>query len=68
MEKRTETFAIDGMTCGSCVRHVRSALAAIDGLELGEIVIGTAEVRYDPAILDRNTIVGVIREEGYGVR
>jgi copper chaperone CopZ len=67
MEKRTENLAIEGMTCGSCVRHVQQALVALDGVEISSIAIGSAEISYDPKRVDRNAIIETIRDQGYGV-
>ena len=68
MEKQKETLAIEGMTCGSCVRHVRTALEQIDGVEVASITIGSVEVDYDASVIGRDAIIEAIREEGYGVR
>ena len=53
----TETLHIDGMTCNHCVMAVRRQLAQVDGLEVEDVRIGSAIVRYeegqfDPALLD----------------
>lgn len=68
MEKQSERLLIEGMTCGSCVRHVRQAIGAIDGVDVAGIEIGSAEIVYDPAHVDRTAIIEAIRAEGYGVR
>jgi len=33
---------IEGMHCGSCVRRVNQALAALDGIEVSEVRVGAA--------------------------
>jgi copper chaperone len=33
---------IDGMHCGSCVRRVSQALAAVPGVKVGEVRVGAA--------------------------
>ena len=47
-QKQTETFsfAVEGMTCSSCVARVRSALAAVSGVEAADVALrpGTARV------------------------
>jgi len=68
MEWLTERIAIDGMTCGSCVKHVRNALMNIPDLEVCDVELGSAEVRYDPHNVQRTRIVDAIEEEGYTVR
>lgn len=67
METRTERIAIDGMTCGSCIRHVRAALQNISDLEVSDVDLRSAEVRYDPNKVERDRIIEAIEEEGYTV-
>ena len=38
------TLHIDGMHCGSCVRRVRQALAATEGLTVNEVKVGEARL------------------------
>ncbi len=40
---------IDGMSCGSCVAHVRSALARLPGVRVDDVQIGSAVVALAPA-------------------
>ena len=68
MEKVTERIVIGGMTCGGCVRHVEKALVEMEGVEVRNVTIGSAEIVYDPATTTRETIVETIREEGYDAR
>ena len=63
----TETLQIDGMSCGHCVKAVRQALDDLDGVEVRNVEIGTAEVRYDPAAVDPAQIDEAIDEAGYTV-
>jgi P-type Cu+ transporter len=46
--KQTETlsFAVEGMTCNSCVARVRSALEAVSGVQAADVELrpGTARV------------------------
>jgi Cu+-exporting ATPase len=41
----TLDLTIEGMTCGSCVSHVRKALAEVPGIEVTNVSIGSAQVR-----------------------
>jgi copper chaperone CopZ len=45
-EKRMAEFTlhIDGMHCGSCVKRVTQALAAIDGVAVNEVRVGAARL------------------------
>ncbi|MHB1311168.1 MAG: heavy-metal-associated domain-containing protein [Gemmatimonadaceae bacterium] len=56
---------IDGMTCGHCVMHVQKALRALDGVEVQQVQIGSAELQYDPTKRQLDDILGAIRDEGY---
>ncbi len=38
------TLHIDGMHCGSCVKRVTQALAAIDGVAVNEVRVGAARL------------------------
>ena len=55
---------IDGMSCGSCVSHVRSALASLPGVHVDDVRIGRALVT-GPSSLPEAQIRGVIAAAGY---
>jgi len=59
------TLKIDGMTCGHCVMHVQKALRALDGVDVEQVQIGSATLKYDPAKRQLDDILGAIRDEGY---
>jgi copper chaperone len=61
------TMKIDGMTCGNCVRHVASALAGVEGVEVEQVEIGSATVAFDPAAASEDRIAQAIEDEGYAV-
>jgi copper chaperone CopZ len=48
------TLHIDGMHCGSCVRRVTQALAAVEGVAVSEVRIGAARLTssQNPAPVD----------------
>ena len=48
------TLHIDGMHCGSCVRRVTQALAAVEGVAVNEVRIGAARLTssQNPAPVD----------------
>ena len=66
-DKKTETFEIQGMSCGHCVRAVREALDEVDGVTVEDVGIGSARVAYDPQQTDRARIVEAVEEAGYAV-
>ena len=41
------TVKIDGMSCHHCVRAVRTALTAVDGIEQAHVGIGGAVIEHD---------------------
>ena len=41
------TVKIDGMSCHHCVRAVRTALTAVDGIEQADVGIGGAVIEHD---------------------
>jgi copper chaperone CopZ len=48
------TLRIDGMHCGSCVKRVTQALAAVEGIVVNEVRVGAARLttNLDPAPVD----------------
>jgi copper chaperone CopZ len=48
------TLHIDGMHCGSCVKRVTQALAAVEGVVVNEVRVGAARLtaNLDPAPVD----------------
>lgn len=61
-------LAIDGMSCGNCVRHVRHALEGLDGVEVGAVEIGSAVLSYDPSVQTLAGIVAAVDDAGYTAR
>ena len=61
------TLQITGMSCGHCVGAVRGALAALKGVEVQDVTIGRAAVRFDPAVVTREQLVDAVEDQGYTV-
>lgn len=68
MSKLTDTLYIEGMSCGHCIKAVREALESVEGVEVDDVVLGTARVTYDTDKVDRSEIVEAVEEEGYHVQ
>ena len=68
MDPQALTLAIDGMTCGHCVRAVENALAALPGVTVDHVEIGRADVRVDPEQTTRAALAEAIEAEGYTAR
>lgn len=61
------TLAIDGMTCGNCVRRVENALNRLDGVwASAELSKGIARVRMKKEI-DEDILRQTVRSAGYSV-
>jgi len=67
MDTQRTSFSIDGMGCDHCVTAVRSALAAVDGVTVDSVDIGSAAVTYNPDAVSRATLINAIESAGYSV-
>ena len=60
----TLTLSIGGMTCGHCVKSVRSALEAVPGADVRSVSIGSAEVVLD-ASTSTEAVLAAVQDAGY---
>ena len=60
-------ISIDGMSCENCVRHVREALSALDGVTGVEVSLEKGEAEVQAADLSDALIKETLDEEGYDV-
>ncbi len=62
-----ETFAVEGMTCGSCAGTVQRALSAVDGVSTATVDVGSASatVAYDPAVVRPADLKEAVAKAGY---
>ncbi len=60
-------FAVDGMTCASCVRRVEQALAKVDGVHEVSVNLATerAHVAIDPNLVDAGRLATTVANAGY---
>ena len=58
-------LTIEGMTCSHCVRAVEGRLNKTAGVEVENVQIGSADLRYDPARTNVDDIAEAIADEGY---
>jgi Cu+-exporting ATPase len=72
MESKTATFneitfPVQGMSCGSCVRHIKAALADNTGVKTVEVNLAAGEVTvsYNPQTTEPVAIAEAIRNSGY---
>lgn len=59
------TLSITGMSCGHCLNAVRQALEGTDGVKVHSVRIGRAEVGYDPARTNPDSIIAAVTDAGY---
>lgn len=61
-------LTVTGMTCGGCVASVQKVLAALPGVQTAEVTLtpGQARVVYDPARIDRETLIKAVTDAGFG--
>ncbi|MEO8945306.1 MAG: heavy-metal-associated domain-containing protein [Gemmatimonadaceae bacterium] len=56
---------IGGMSCGSCVGAVKTALSTLPGVSVDDVHIGSADVSYDPDKVSSERISEAVRDAGY---
>ena len=64
------TLNVEGMSCGSCVRHVEHALGKVPGVARVAVDHARGEVRvvHDPAAAPVALLVRAVEGAGYDVR
>lgn len=72
MESKTATFnevtfPVDGMSCGSCVRHIKAGLEGNPGIKAVEVDLAAGEVTvcYNPQTTEPVAIADTIRKIGF---
>ncbi len=66
-EEELGELAVEGMTCASCAARIERMLSRQDGVSEARVNFAThhATVRYDPNILDRDSLETVVESLGY---
>ena len=64
----TQSFAVTGMTCDNCARHVKEALLGLPSVRSVEVNLdaGKATIEADHTI-SREHIAAALDEAGYGI-
>lgn len=60
----TIDLQVQGMTCGSCVRHVNQALTAIAGVDRVEVDLNSGLVRVE-GNADGTALIAALDDAGY---
>jgi len=65
---QTATFAVDGMTCASCVRVVEKTVERLPGTAGPSVNLATERltVDFDPSVVSEDDIVAAVKAAGYG--
>ena len=59
------TLQIDGMSCGHCVSRVEKALAKLEGVDVRNVEVGSAEMSYDPSRVSPDRILEAVDGLGF---
>ena len=62
---KSQELRIEGMSCGHCVMSVKKELGKLQNVEIVDVQIGKARVRYDETKVDRQDLARAIEEAGY---
>ena len=66
-DQRSTIFEVQGMSCGSCVRHVTAALKELDGVSQVEVKLrqGRVVVWHDATRAEPKQLIRTLTEVGY---
>jgi Cu+-exporting ATPase len=62
------TLAINGMSCGHCLSRVKQTLAALPGVQVNDVTIGSASLAYDASVTTPEKIATAVSAAGYPAR
>ncbi|MBU3556270.1 heavy-metal-associated domain-containing protein [Polynucleobacter sp. Ross1-W9] len=58
-------LSVQGMTCGSCVKHVTKALEVLDGVESVHVDLQSGRVQVGRTTDQSGDLIHALDEEGY---
>jgi copper chaperone len=61
-------LSIEGMHCGGCVQRVTRALEGVEGVELGSVDLGSAEMTFRPDWTSADEIEAAVNRIGFSAR
>lgn len=63
------SYTIKGMSCNSCVAHVKGAVDKVDGITQCDVSLkeGISFIKYDPSKTDKKKIEEALKSTGYGI-
>ena len=56
---------IDGMHCAACVRRVTAALNEVGGVQVENVEVGSARIRYTPEAVSLEAILNAVNQIGF---
>jgi copper chaperone CopZ len=64
----TLMLSIEGMHCASCVRRVITMLQGINGVKLGPVEVGSAQMTFHPEQASAEEIAAAVNRIGFSAR
>lgn len=66
-EGKTQTFAIEGMTCASCAQTIEKAVGKLSGVDKASVNLATEkmQVSYNPSAISVYDVTGAVSNSGY---
>jgi copper chaperone len=61
-------LSIEGMHCGACVHRVTNALQGVDGVEVGSVAVGSAQMTFDPNQTSAEEIAAAVNRIGFSTQ
>jgi len=58
-------LSVQGMTCGSCVKHVTKAIESLSGIESVNVDLQSGRVQVSRATNQSDDLIHALDEEGY---
>jgi copper chaperone CopZ len=62
------TLSIEGMHCGGCIHRVTTALQGVDGVKVGSVEVGSAEVSFDSNRANAEEIAAAVNRIGFSAQ
>lgn len=62
---KSHELTIEGMSCNHCVMHVKKELGKVSGLEIEDVQIGKARVRYEESSVSPQRVAQAVEDAGY---
>jgi copper chaperone CopZ len=61
----TVRLSIEGMHCEGCIRRVSTALQGVQGVKLGPVEVGSAQLTFDPGKASAEEIAAAVNRIGF---